>query len=226
VEAYYPFVDDWTSLAPMPQPRSEFGLAELDSRLFVFGGITGSDPSTSVTTHHSFRPPEATWFSANASVATLAQGAVGTAVGYGSALVGPAVGGKDCGDVGNSCGEITVPALPPPPPPDPIYLGNGQQAGVNVFLAYRGIVKRRTVLASDTVLELTIEYGPTIIGSTFAATFDGASVAGYLHPVPGTSETVDIPLDAGRHVLDLRVDGIAPNGKKRTDRDHLAFVVK
>ena len=42
----------------------------------------------------------------------------------------------------------------------------------------------------------------------------------------GKRETVEIELEPGRHVLELRVDGVAPNGKQRTDRDHLAFVVR
>jgi hypothetical protein len=86
------------------------------------------------------------------------------------------------------------------------------------------IVARR--LAAASVLELNIWYGEAIIPSTFSATLDGVDVTGYLHPMPGGFDTVDIDLEPGRHTLQLTVDGLGPKGKRRTDRDRLTFVVQ
>lgn len=231
VEAFNPMTNSWTTLGSMPQPRSQFGLAIFNSRLWAVGGLTGSTPATSVSTSQAFRPPEATWFSANHAVATVTQGqggAVATAIASGTTTIENRAGRVYCSDTGSSCGTLTVAAAPPPPPPPsgPEYFGNGQRPSVNAFLGYEGIVKRRTTLAANSVLELTIWYGETIIPSSFSATLDGVDVTSYLHPTPGGFETVEIDLPAGRHTLELRVDGIGPKGKRRTDRDRLTFVVR
>jgi hypothetical protein len=43
--------------------------------------------------------------------------------------------------------------------------------------------------------------------------------------VPGTSQTVTIPLSAGRNTLAISVDGTLADDRTASDRDRLTFVV-
>jgi hypothetical protein len=71
VDVYNPATDSWAALTPMPTARGQFGLAVLDGRLFAAGGLTASN--TVLATLEGFRPPETTWWSSNAAVATISQ---------------------------------------------------------------------------------------------------------------------------------------------------------
>ena len=104
--------------------------------------------------------------------------------------------------------------------------GGGQSKEVDAFLSYVSPLQGRTDLpAGTTGFNVTIVYGATINPATFQASLNGAPFAGF-NPVAGTSETLTIPLAAGRNVLLLQVDGVISSGRTATDRDRLTFIVR
>lgn len=70
-----------------------------------------------------------------------------------------------------------------------------------------------------------IFYSNAVTPTSFSATLNGTDVSSSFHPQPGTSEAVSIPLQAGRNLLDLQIDGNLPN-RVATDTDRLVFDVK
>jgi hypothetical protein len=96
---------------------------------------------------------------------------------------------------------------------------------VNQFLQYASPREAQTHLgAGTTSFQVTIAYGATIDASTFRATLEGLPFAGFA-PVPGTRQTVTVPLLRGRNVLRLQVDGVRSDGRTGSDQDMLTFVV-
>ena len=103
--------------------------------------------------------------------------------------------------------------------------GGGQNDDVDAFMAFASPPERKVDLpAGTTSYDVVIIYGPTIDPGTFTASLNKQPFDGF-HPVPGTSETVTIPLSPGKNKLDLEVDGIRVDGKKATDKDKLEFRV-
>jgi VCBS repeat-containing protein len=103
--------------------------------------------------------------------------------------------------------------------------GGGQRENVDAFLSYVSPTQPRTDLpVGTTSFDVAIIYGPTILPDTFQAELNGAPFLGFT-PVPGTSETVTIPLSSGRNILLLLVDGVRFDGRTATDRDRLTFIV-
>ena len=68
-------------------------------------------------------------------------------------------------------------------------------------------------------------YGDTIDPSTFTAVINGVNVFQSFNPLPGTFETVSVPVQDGRNTLKFTVDGIVDGGRTATDRDRLVFIV-
>lgn len=122
-------------------------------------------------------------------------------------------------------GSMPPPPPPPPPPPTTLFPGGGQRTDVNEFLMYASPTTARTDLpAGTTSFPVHVFYGPTIEPGTFLATLDGTPIAGFT-PMPGTDETVTVPVERGRNVLVLEVRGARSDGHLATDRDRLTFVV-
>lgn len=107
----------------------------------------------------------------------------------------------------------------------PLFSGGGQRTEVNDFLRYRNPLEATTMLpGGSTSHPITLVYGPTINAATFKAVLNGVELTG-LNPIPGGTETVQVPVSAGRNVLTVSVDGVASNGRIATDRDRLTFIV-
>ena len=107
---------------------------------------------------------------------------------------------------------------------DPVFSGGGQQADVDQFLSYVNPLEKTTSWGDRTFIDVVVIYGATIDPLSFDASLDGTSVAGFFTPIPGTSETVTIPLLSGRNTLLLSVEGLKPSGQTAKDRDRLTFV--
>ena len=105
------------------------------------------------------------------------------------------------------------------------FSGGGQRTDVDLFLSYTSPTERSTTLPAGTLsFNVTIIYGSTINTATFKASLNGVSFGGF-SPVAGSSQTVAVPLSAGRNVLLLIVEGTRSDGATATDRDRLTFIV-
>ena len=99
----------------------------------------------------------------------------------------------------------------------PQFSGRGQRTEVNEFLQYRNPLESNTLVAAGTTsFPLTIVYGPTIDPSTFTFELNGGSFGG-LTPVPGTTQTIYVPVSPGRNVLTFSVEGVAKRHRPRTE---------
>jgi hypothetical protein len=108
----------------------------------------------------------------------------------------------------------------------PVFDASGQSEAVNEFLRYLSPTGNPVGLPSGTTgFELTMLYGPTTIPASFTAVLNGTPVTGLFSPAPGTTNTVPIPLEPGRNVLVLKVEGTLPTGRVATERDRLVFIV-
>jgi hypothetical protein len=107
-----------------------------------------------------------------------------------------------------------------------VYEGGGQRAAVDALLTYSAPLSRSTSVPAGTVsYAVTINYAPNIDPSSFDAVLNGSSIRGWFNPVPGSSETVAIPLGGGRNSLKFSVLG-AIGGRNGTDQDSFAFVAR
>jgi len=124
-------------------------------------------------------------------------------------------------DLADNTASVQTTAVLPP-----LFDGGGQRPpDVNAFLRYANPLQARTDLpAGTTTFDVVIYYGDTIDPATFQATLNGAPLGGFT-PIPGTHETVTIPLGPGRNVLLLEVQGVRNDGRTATDRDRLTFIV-
>lgn len=103
--------------------------------------------------------------------------------------------------------------------------GGGQRSTVDALLTYARPGERSTPLAAGaTAYSLMVFYGAEIDASTFQAELNGVSVASIFTPTAGGNETVSVPLQPGRNVLELSVVGNV-DGRSATDRDRLTFIV-
>lgn len=109
----------------------------------------------------------------------------------------------------------------------PLFDGKGQKpADTNSFLSYEKPQQVKTELepGQDSYL-LHIYYGRTIDPKTFSAVLNKTDISGNFSPEPFTDQEVRIPLDQGKNVLKLSVQGTKKNGKKAKDKDQLVFIV-
>ena len=107
----------------------------------------------------------------------------------------------------------------------PAFTGGGQRSDVDDFLTYINPTQKRTDLTfGDSSFQLAILYGETIDPSTFQAKLNGVTIDGFT-PIPGTVETITIPLSSGRNTLLLSVEGIRDDGRSAKDRDRMTFVI-
>ncbi|MBI3477593.1 MAG: hypothetical protein HY010_17820, partial [Acidobacteria bacterium] len=78
--------------------------------------------------------------------------------------------------------------------------------------------------AGTTKYGLVVIYDRAVIPGTFKAELNGRDVGASFKPVPGGAESVGIPLDRGRNVLVLSIEGQIGDRVAR-DTDRLVFVV-
>jgi len=104
--------------------------------------------------------------------------------------------------------------------------GGGQRPrDVNKFLSYAAVSQSRTDLpAGSTTYPMIVFYDSTIIANSLSATINGTILTSLFHPVPGSFETVLIPLRKGSNTLQLSIDGNLSN-RAATDTDRLVFQV-
>ena len=104
--------------------------------------------------------------------------------------------------------------------------GGGQRPrDVNKFLSYAQLSATSTALpAGTTSYPLLVFFNQTILPATFHAQLNGADITSLFSPSPGSGQTVMLPLQRGRNVLQLSVDGSLPN-RVATDTDRLVFDV-
>lgn len=96
---------------------------------------------------------------------------------------------------------------------------------MNKFLSYAAVSQSRTDLpAGSTTYPLIVFYDSAIIADSFSASINGTILTSLFHPVPGSFETVLIPLQKGRNTLQLSIDGNLSN-RAATDTDRLVFQV-
>ena len=105
--------------------------------------------------------------------------------------------------------------------------GGGQRPrDVNKFLSYAQPAATSTSLPAGTdSYTLLVFYGQSVIPSTFRAQLNGVDITSLFNPSAGSGQTVTLPLQAGRNVLQLSVDGQLPN-RVATDSDRLIFDVQ
>lgn len=104
--------------------------------------------------------------------------------------------------------------------------GGGQRPrDVNKFLSYAQPGATSNALpAGTTSYPLLVFFNRSIIASTFHAQLNGVDITSLFNPVPGSGQSVMLPLQRGRNVLQLSVDGNLPN-RVATDSDRLVFTV-
>ena len=105
--------------------------------------------------------------------------------------------------------------------------GGGQRPrDVNHFLSYGNPSSDHVSVPIGTPsYTVLIFYASTVIPSSFSATLGGADATSLFHPTAGGFEAVSIPLQPGRNVLKLSIDGNLPN-RVATDSDTLTFLVQ
>lgn len=105
--------------------------------------------------------------------------------------------------------------------------GGGQRPrDVNKFLSYANITSDQTSLPSgNTTFQLFIIYNKSVVTTSFTANLNGQNIAFLFHPTPGNNEVITLPLQKGRNVLELSIDGNLPN-KVANDKDRLVFNVQ
>ncbi|HEX5339806.1 MAG TPA: hypothetical protein VFX47_02885 [Gammaproteobacteria bacterium] len=105
------------------------------------------------------------------------------------------------------------------------YAGGGQSKQVNGFLEYSSPAAARVkVSANVTSYRIVLQYGSTIVPTTFSATLNGNDVSNLFHPQSGTTETVTVPLQAGSNKLLFKIQGVETNGHTATDRDSFTLI--
>lgn len=107
-----------------------------------------------------------------------------------------------------------------------LYFGHGQRpADVNAFLGYHQPQEATTTLVNGiTSFDLQIYYGGTIDPATFTATLNKKDIRPLFEPSPGSRQFVTLPLESGRNVLELSVEGVRSDGKTANDSDRLVFI--
>lgn len=94
------------------------------------------------------------------------------------------------------------------------FLGGGQNAAVNTLLSYAAPAQKVTTLTPGAAtFSLRIFYAPGVTPASFTATMNATSIASLFHPVPGTSELVQVPLAAGKNTRKLSIQGTAGSHK-------------
>jgi len=106
------------------------------------------------------------------------------------------------------------------------FNGGGQRPrDVNKFLTYGNPSDSPvSVPAGSTSFPLLIFYSGESIPATFSASLNGADVHALFHPTAGASELLVLPLQSGRNVLQLSIQGNLPS-RVATDTDRIVFSV-
>jgi hypothetical protein len=115
--------------------------------------------------------------------------------------------------------------MPEEPEVGGAFTGRGGRRDVDEFTSNSNPTARQTTLpAGTTSFALMIFYGAAIDPDTFTAELGRTDVGHLFSPEPGGMEVVRLPLETGRNVLVLSVEGTVDSRTAR-DRDRLTFVV-
>lgn len=103
--------------------------------------------------------------------------------------------------------------------------GGGQRPrDVNKFLTYANPTAGHTTApVGSTTFPLIIFYDPAVIPGSFAAAANGLPISNLFHVQAGTFELVNVPVQSGRNVIELSIDGALPS---RTARDTDRLVIE
>jgi hypothetical protein len=109
----------------------------------------------------------------------------------------------------------------------PLFDGKGQRpADVNSFLGYEQPTQVQTDLAAGTSdYTVHIYYGKRIDPASFTAELNKQDISQHFSPYPFSNQEVEIPLQQGRNVLVLSIEGARGDGRKAKDTDRLVFIV-
>lgn len=103
------------------------------------------------------------------------------------------------------------------------FLGGGQNASVNGLLSFAAPAQKVTQVGpSASTFPMRIFYAPGVEANSFTATANTANITSLFHPVPGTSEVVQIPLVAGKNTVKLSIHGTV-GSHSGTDQDAIIF---
>jgi len=107
------------------------------------------------------------------------------------------------------------------------FAGGGEASvSLDRLVSYASVADKVTTLSAGTQsVHLVIIYGHMASPNTFAATLNGTDIADTFTPLEGRYEVVEIPLQSGRNLLVLAVEGETVDGTGR-DTDSLIFVVQ
>ena len=113
-----------------------------------------------------------------------------------------------------------------------LYDGNKKDTETNRFLRYKAPLMKNSELPFDTSgYTMRIYYGKKVLPSTFKATLEfmvssmPEDISYLFHPEAFTYEEVTIPLQLGKNILNLSINGKAANGHERKDSDSFVFTV-
>lgn len=108
------------------------------------------------------------------------------------------------------------------------YDGGGQRPkDVNKFLTYANPSDSPVTLPGGMrAFPLMLFYGPTTIPTTLSVKLNGSLITQWFHPTAGGSETVQLPLQAGRNVVELSINGSVASGRVATDSDRLVITAQ
>lgn len=109
----------------------------------------------------------------------------------------------------------------------PLFDGKGQKSDdVNLFLGFEQPFQAQTDLPPGTAnYTVHVYYGKTVVPAAFKAELNRQDVGNLFSPKPFSDEEVDIPLQQGRNVLVLSIEGAMEDGRKAKDTDRFVFVV-
>jgi hypothetical protein len=142
--------------------------------------------------------------------------------------------GELCGEDNSPCPDpktfwVERQVVGPKLPSEQVLIdGKGQRGtDVNTFLRYANPLETSVALPAGTrSFDLVVVFGQMILPESFQATLNGNAITGQFRVAPGGTAVVKLPLEPGRNVLVLSIDGHRDDGRVASDTDRLVFVVK
>jgi hypothetical protein len=142
--------------------------------------------------------------------------------------------GELCGEDDSPCPDpktfwVERPVVGPKLPNERKLIdGKGQRgADVNKFLRYANPLETSVDLPPGTgSFDLVVVFGETIVPASFQASLNRTDITEQFVVAPGGTAVVKLPLESGRNVVELSVDGQRNDGRTAGESDRLVFVVK
>lgn len=116
------------------------------------------------------------------------------------------------------------------PPAAELFDGNKGNSETNQLLRYTAPLNKTIELPVGTSsYTLRVYYGKTVLPNTFKATLGNGNskedITTLFHPQAFSDEEVIIPLQLGKNILNLSINGKAANGHDTKDADSFVFTV-